>query len=116
MPISDDEWESGKQWTDVERAVAEFLDAVAPRAYAVPELHDLLADGGTVAPPEVDTWDCDDDDEPDEVDVAPMEVTERQVRRAVTELRDAEYLASKRIETDDGVVTYYRQSDGAFFG
>ncbi|MDQ2055105.1 MULTISPECIES: hypothetical protein [Halobellus] len=116
MPISDDEWESGKQWTEVERSVAEFLDAVEPRAYTVPELHDLLADGGTVVTPETDTWsDCEDDDD-DEVDVAPMDVTERQVREAVINLRDAEYLASKRIETDGGTTTYYRRSNGAFLG
>ena len=113
MPISDDEWESEKQWDDVERAVAEFLDAVAPRAYAAAELHALLLDGGTVDAPPQDTW-CDeeDEDEPERIDVAPMDVTEREVRKAVTDLRDAEYLASKRIETDDGVVTYYRRADG----
>ena len=115
MPISEDEWESGKQWSEVERAVAEFLDAVEPRAYAVPELYDLLVDGGTVVPPETDTWcDEDEDEETESVDVAAMDVTERQVRAAVTDLRDAEYLESKRIQVDDGVVTYYRRGDHAF--
>ena len=113
MPISEDEWESGKQWSEVERAVAEFLDAVEPRAYAVPELYDLLVDGGTVVPPETDTW-CDEDEETESVDVAAMDVTERQVRAAVTDLRDAEYLESKRIETPEGPVTYYRRWDGCF--
>ncbi|RLM57457.1 hypothetical protein DVK02_06730 [Halobellus sp. Atlit-31R] len=120
MPINDDEWESGKQWTDVERAVAEFLEAVAPRAYAVSELHDLLVDGGTFATPETETWCGEDEDgeggDPDEVDVAPMDVTERQVHQAVTELRDADFLASKRIETSEGVVTYYRRSDFNILG
>jgi hypothetical protein len=114
MPISEDEWQSGKQWNDVERAVAEFLKAVEPRAYTVPELYDLLVDGGTVVPPETDTW-CDEEDEREDVDVAPMDVTERQVRAAVTDLRDAEYLESKRIQTDEGVVTHYRLGDNAFF-
>ncbi|SEF72095.1 hypothetical protein [Halobellus limi] len=115
MPISEDEWESGKQWDDVERAVAEFLDAVEPRAYTVEELHGLLVDGGTVVPPETDTWD-DEADGAEDVDVAPMDVTERRVRSAVTDLRDAEYLESKRIQVDDGVVTYYRRGEHAFFG
>ncbi|MFD1597379.1 hypothetical protein [Halobellus rarus] len=115
MPISEDEWESGKQWDDVERAVAEFLEAVEPRAYTVQELHDLLVDGGTVVPPETDSWD-DEGDETDDVDVAPMDVTERQVRAAVTDLRDAEYLESKRIQVSGGVVTYYRRGEHAFFG
>ncbi|MGQ4554999.1 hypothetical protein [Halobellus sp. GM3] len=115
MPISDDEWDSGKQWDDIERAVAEFLDAVEPRAYAVPELHDLLADGGTVTAPETDTWCDEEDDEPERIDVAPMDVTAREVHTAVLDLRDADYLSSKRIETDDGVVTYYRRSD-SFLG
>jgi len=112
MPISEDEWESGKQWTEVERAVAEFLTAVAPRAYAVAELDELLAEGGRVDPP-TDDWD---DDEPDPVRVAPMDATEREVRAAVTTLRDAEYLESKRVDTADGVVTYYRRSDFEFLG
>jgi hypothetical protein len=112
MPISEDEWESGKEWTEVERAVAEFLEAVAPRAYAVAELDELLVEGGTVEPPGDDL--CDDD--PDPVSVAPMDVTEREVRAAVTNLRDAEYLESKRVDTADGVVTYYRRSDLGFLG
>jgi hypothetical protein len=116
MPISDDEWKSGKQWDDIERAVAEFLDAVEPRAYTVAEVHELLVDGGTVTAPPQESWCDEDDDGPERVDVAPMDVTERAVRKAITGLRDAEYLASKRIETDEGVTTYYRRGDGAFFG
>jgi len=112
MPITEDEWESGKEWTEVERAVAEFLAAVAPRAYAVAELDELLVEGGTAEPP-VGEWD---DDNPDPVTVAPMDVTEREVRAAVTNLRDADYLASKRVDTTDGVVTYYRRSDYDFLG
>jgi len=112
MPISDDEWESGKEWTEAERAVAEFLTAVAPRAYAVPELDELVAEGGTVDPPG-DDWD---DDDPDPVRVAPLDVTERAVRAAVTNLRDAGYLESKRVDTADGVVTHYRRSDIDVFG
>jgi hypothetical protein len=112
MPISDDEWESGKEWTDVERSIAEFLTAVAPRAYAVPELDELLVEGGTVEPP-TDEWD---DDPADPVTVAPMDVTEREVRAAVTRLRDAAYLESKRVDTADGVVTYFRRSDCSFLG
>ncbi len=108
MPISEDEWESGKEWTEVERAVAEFLNAVAPRAYAVAELDEPLAEGGTVEPP-ADDWD---DDGSDPVSVAPMDVTERAVRTAVANLRDAEYPESKRVDTADGVVTYYRRADG----
>ncbi|MFA1611477.1 hypothetical protein [Halobellus rubicundus] len=125
MPISDDEWESGRAWTDLERAVAEFLGAVGPRAYSVPELHELLVDGGTVAPPESDEAGLDvvRDDEHDEtasadserVDVARMDVTEREVREAVTGLRDAEYLDSKEIRTGDGFVTYYRRCDCGMF-
>ena len=106
MPITDDEWESGKEWTAVERAVAEFLGAVSPQAYAVGELHELLAEGGTVDPP-ADGW----DEDTDPVRVAPMDVTERAVRAAVTTLRDAEFLESKRVDTADGVVTYYRRSE-----
>lgn len=113
MPISDDEWQSGKQWTTVERAVAEFLSAVAPRAYTVPELHDLLADGGTVTPPQTDVW-GDESDEHADVDVAPMDVTEREVQEAVTTLRDGDTLESKRIQTDDGVHTHYREADSGF--
>lgn len=113
MPISDDEWESGKEWTDVERAVAEFLAAVSPRAYSVAELDELLVEGATVEPPQDDCWD---DDEPESVRVAPMDVTEREVRTAVTNLRDAEYLESKRVDTSGGVVTYYRRSEMAFLG
>jgi len=113
MPISQDEWESGKEWTDVERAVAEFLAAVTPRAYSVAELDELLVEGATVEPPQDDCWD---DGEPDSVRVAPMDVTEREVRTAVTNLRDAEYLESKRIDTAEGVVTYYRRSELAFPG
>ena len=111
MPISDDEWESGKEWTDIERSIAEFLTAVAPRAYAIPELDELLVEGATVEPP-ADEWD--DDDAP--VTVAPMDVTEREVRAAVTRLRDAEFLESKRVDTADGVVTYYRRADACFLG
>jgi hypothetical protein len=113
MPISDDEWESGKEWTAVERALAEFLTAVAPRAYAVAELDELLVEGGTVDPPADDDWS---DEEPDPVTVAPMDVTEREVRTAVTTLRDAEFLESKRVDTADGVVTYYRRADACFLG
>ncbi|MFB6092887.1 MAG: hypothetical protein ABEK02_07750 [Haloquadratum sp.] len=113
MPLSEDEWESGRQWDDIERAVAEFLDAVAPRAYAVGELHDLLVDGGVVVAPEDDTWD-DEDDGPEEVEVAAMDVTEREVRKATTDLRDADYLESKQVQTDDGFVTYYRRADCGF--
>ena len=112
MPITEDEWESGKEWTEVERAVAEFLSAVSPRAYAVAELDELLVEGGTVDPPTDDCWD---DDEPESVRVAPMDVTEREVRAAVTNLRDAEYLESKRVDTADGVVTYYRRSEFGVF-
>ncbi|SMP30350.1 hypothetical protein [Halobellus salinus] len=112
MPITDNEWESGKEWTEVERAVAEFLSAVSPRAYAVAELDELLVEGGSVDPP-ADEWD---DDGPDPVRVAPMDVTERAVRTAVTNLRDAEFLESKRVDTADGVVTYYRRSELNVFG
>ena len=113
MPISDDEWESGKEWTNIERTVAEFLAAVAPRAYSVAELDELLVEGATVEPPQDDGWD---DEEPDPVRVAPMDVTEQEVRIAVTNLRDAEYLESKRVDTPAGVVTYYRRSEMAFLG
>jgi len=111
MPITEDEWESGKEWTDVERAVAEFLAAVSPRAYSVAELDELLVEGATVEPPQDDCWD---DDDPESVRVAPIDVTEREVRAAVTNLRDAEYLESKRVDTAAGVVTYYRRSEMAF--
>lgn len=113
MPISEDEWESGKEWTDVERTVAEFLAAVAPRAYSVAELDELLVEGATVEPPQGDCWD---DEEPEPVRVAPTDATEREVRTAVTNLRDAEYLESKRVDTPDGAVTYYRRSEMAFLG
>ena len=113
MPISDDEWESGKEWTDVERSIAEFLTAVAPRAYAVPELDELLVEGAAVEPPADGDWS---DEAPDPVTVAPMDVTEREVRAAVTTLRDAEFLESKRVDTPDGVVTYYRRADACFLG
>lgn len=113
MPISDDEWESGKEWTGVERAVAEFLAAVGPRAYSVAELDGLLAEGATVDPPDDECWD---DTDPEPVRVAPMDVTEREVRAAVTSLRDAEYLESKRVDTADGVVTYYRRSEMGLLG
>ncbi|WP_311174212.1 hypothetical protein [Halobellus ordinarius] len=115
MPISEDEWESEKQWTEVERAIGEFLDAVQPRAYSVPELHELLQHGGTVTAPEEEIW-CDEDDEqePEEIEIVPMDVTEREVQAATTVLRDAEYLESKRIETAEGSVTYYRRWECAF--
>ncbi|SDX85037.1 hypothetical protein [Halobellus clavatus] len=125
MPISDDEWESGREWTDTERAVAEFLDAVAPRAYAVAELHQLFVDGGTVTVPESDESGLDvvrDEDAEQEfdsdtsrVDVAPMDVTERELRAAANGLRDAEYLDSKAIRTADGFVTHYRRCDCGMF-
>ncbi|MFB6252328.1 MAG: hypothetical protein ABEI27_11715 [Halobellus sp.] len=124
MPITDDEWESGRQWTDVERAIAEFLDAVAPRAYAVAELHQLFVGGGTVTAPDgndgldvVRDEDADRevDADPARVDVAPMDVTERELRAAANGLRDAEYLDSKAIRTADGFVTYYRRCDCGMF-
>lgn len=126
MPISEDEWASGRAWTDLERAIAEFLGAVDPRAYSVSELHELLVDGGAVVPPGSDDDsglevvhgnDHDEPDRPDpgRIDVARMDVTEREVRDAVTGLRDAEYLDSKEIRTADGFVTYYRRCDCGMF-
>jgi hypothetical protein len=115
MPISEDEWESEKQWTDVERAVGEFLDEVKPRAYSVSELHELLHHGGTVTAPEDDIcWGEDEEEAPEEIEIVPMDVGEREVQEAVTVLRDAEYLESKRIETAEGPVTYYRRWECAF--
>jgi len=126
MPISEDEWESGREWTDLERAIAELLGAVDPRAYSIPELHELLVDGGTVVPPAPDgdpgldvvrgdEPECFEGSDPERVDVARMDVTEREVREAVTALRDAEYLDSKEIRTADGFVTYYRRCDCGMF-
>ena len=115
MPISEDEWESQKQWTEVERAIGEFLEGVAPRAYSVTELHELLEDGGAVTAPEDDFW-CEEDEKEaqEEIEIGPMDVSEREVQEAVTVLRDGEYLESKRIETPEGPVTYYRRWDGCF--